>query len=103
MKKSFNEKCYEVLSKVPLGKVTTYKKIAKELKSNGYRAVGNAMNKNENSFLSSSYNNVPCHRVICSDGKVGGFAYGQMKKIEILKKEGIEIIDGKVDLTKFGF
>lgn len=98
-KKSFNEKCYEILRKVPKGKVVTYKQIAQKLKSKGYRAVGNAMNKNENSFLSGG--KVPCHRVICSDGKIGGFAFGTKKKTEMLKKEGVEVVNRKIDLKKY--
>jgi methylated-DNA-[protein]-cysteine S-methyltransferase len=98
--KSFNEKCYEVLKKVPRGKVTTYKEIAKALKSKAYRAVGNAMNKNPEGFCSGG--KVPCHRVVNSDGEIGGFAHGSKKKIEILRKEGVEVINGKVDLNKFG-
>ena len=44
--KSFNERCYQVLKKVPKGKVTTYKAIAKALKTKAYRQVGRAMNQN---------------------------------------------------------
>ncbi len=97
MSGNFNEKCYEVLRKVPKGKVVTYKEIAKALKSKGYRAVGNAMNKNPYAPK------VPCHRVVCSDGKLGGFAFGVEKKKEMLKKEGVEIVNGKVDLDKYLF
>ena len=60
------------------------------------RAVGNAMNKNKN-------REVPCHRVVRSDGSIGGFAFGSEKKTEMLKKEGVEIVGGKMDLDKFGF
>ncbi len=79
IKKSFSEKCYELLKKVPKGKITTYKEIARALKTKAYRAVGNAMNKNPYSPK------VPCHRVVKSDGKVGGFALGKRKKILMLK------------------
>jgi len=94
---NFNERCYRVLQKVPKGSVTTYKEIAHALKSKAYRAVGNAMNKNPHAPL------VPCHRVIRNDGFVGGFASGTAKKTEMLRKEGIEIIDGKIDLDKYLF
>ena len=50
-----------------------------------YRAVGNAMNKNPYAPQ------VPCHRVVCSDGSLGGFASGLKRKIEILKSEGVEV------------
>ena len=91
---NFNDKCYSVLKKVPKGKVTTYKEIAMALKSKGYRAVGNAMNKNPYAPK------VPCHRVVKSSGEVGGFAHGTKKKISMLKNEGVNIVNGKVDLDK---
>lgn len=90
MEKSFNERCYEILKKVPKGKLTTYGDIAKKLNCKAYRAVGNAMNKNPYAPK------VPCHRVVCSNGKVGGFAFGKDKKINILKSEGIEVKNEKV-------
>jgi len=94
---NFNERCYAVLKRVPKGKVITYKSIAKKLKSKGYRAVGKAMNKNPYSPK------VPCHRVVNSDGRLGGYAGGINKKIKILEKEGVEIKNGKVDLKKYGY
>ena len=99
--KSFNERCYEILRKVPKGKVTTYKEIARKLKTKAYRAVGNAMNKNPIPGIRKSQ--VPCHRVIGSNGKLIGFVHGLKKKAEMLRKEGIEIKNGKIDLKKYGF
>ena len=81
--------------RVPKGKIITYGEIAKQLKSKAYRAVGNAMNKNPYAPK------VPCHRVVKSNGEVGGFAHGTKKKIEMLRKEGIEIKDNKIDLKKY--
>ena len=95
MKKSFNEHCYRILKKVPKGRVTTYRDIARALNTKAYRAVGNAMNKNPYAP------GVPCHRVVNSDGKIGGFASGTRKKIQMLKKEGIEIKRGRIDLKKY--
>ena len=92
---NFNELCYRVLREVPKGKVTTYKEIARALHSKAYRAVGNAMNKNPYAP------GVPCHRVINSDGSIGGFASGTKKKIEMLKKEGVEVKKGKINLKKY--
>ena len=91
---SFNEKCYALLRKVPKGKVTTYKEIAEALNTKAYRAVGNAMNKNQSP-------NVLCHRVIKTNGKVGGFAQGTDKKIQMLLEEGIEVKNRAVDLKRF--
>jgi len=93
----FYEKIYAKLRKVPKGKVTTYKALAHAVGSKAYRAVGTAMNKNPYAPKT------PCHRVINSDGRVGKFATGTKKKIEMLKKEGVEIKNGKIDLKKFEF
>jgi len=95
---SFSEKCYAVLRKVPRGKVTTYGEIARAVGVlGGARAVGNAMNKNPYAP------EVPCHRVICSDGKIGGFATGSAKKVKMLEKENVEVRNWKVDLEKHKF
>lgn len=93
----FNEKAWKIVSKVPRGKVTTYKAVAEKLGSKAYRAVGNAMNKNPYAPK------VPCHRVVKSNGEVGGFASGTKKKIQMLKKEGIEIKNNKINLNKYSF
>ena len=90
MKKSFNERCYDKLRKVPAGKITTYKDLAHALGTRAYRAVGNAMNKNP--YMPE----VPCHRVVKSDGSIGGYAGGEKAKIEMLEGEGIEIEKDKV-------
>ncbi|MFX0068679.1 MAG: MGMT family protein [Promethearchaeota archaeon] len=93
----FQRKVYKVTSKIPEGSVTTYATIARILgNSSMARAVGNALNKNP--FPSKE---VPCHRVIRSNGQVGGFASGTKNKIIMLEKEGIEVINGRVDLRRF--
>jgi len=95
----FEQKVYDLCRLVPKGKVTTYREISNALRGRGqiYRAVGNALNKNP--FAPQ----VPCHRVINSNGFVGGFVYGTKSKIALLKKEGIEIKNKKIDLKKFLF
>ncbi len=90
MKKSFSEKCYRVLRKVPKGRVTTYGAIAKTLGTKAYCAVGSSMNKNP--YVPK----VPCHRVVNSDGKIGGFASGVKDKIKILRREGVGVKNGRV-------
>lgn len=81
--KTFKEKVLKIVSKIPKGKTLSYKKVA-ELAGNpkAYRAVGNILHKNYNP-------RIPCHRVICSNGKIGGYNRGIKNKIEILKKEGL--------------
>lgn len=97
---TFAEKVYEELKKVPKGKVTTYKLLAEKLGTEAYRAVGTALKNNPYAPA------VPCHRVVKSDGRVGGFM-GKVngvevnKKIALLRDEGVEIFDGKVDLEKY--
>lgn len=86
----FQEKVWELLRKIPKGKVTTYRLIAKKLNTRAYRAVGNACHNNPFFPVAA------CHRVVCSDGFVGGFDSGTKKKIKLLQKEGIKIEDGKV-------
>ncbi len=94
---SFAEEVYSILRKVPRGKVCTYQEIAKAIgKPNSWRAVGNALNKNPYAP------EVPCHRVVRSNGELGGFAYGQSEKIKRLREEGVLPEKGKVDLEKFG-
>ncbi len=89
MTTEFQKKVYEIVKKVPRGKVTTYKAIALKLNSSP-RAVGQALKVNPYSF--ANHGNVPCHRVIMSNGKIGGFGGNNQrsikKKIELLNKEG---------------
>lgn len=92
----FQEKVWQLIKKVPKGKVTTYREIALVLSTKAYRAVGTACNKNP-------YKHVPCHRVVNSNGNIGGFARGKKEKIKLLEKEGIKIINEKIDLKKYLF
>ena len=87
---NFNQQCYEILSKIPKGNVVTYKQIAHILNTKAYCAVGNAMANNPNLII------VPCHRVIKSDGHIGGYALGVKRKISLLKNEGIVIKKGEI-------
>ena len=81
--KSFSEKVYNVVRKIPKGKTLTYKEVAGRAGNiKAYRAVGNILNKNYDS-------KIPCHRVIRSDGKLGGYNRGQKKKRKILNKESV--------------
>ena len=79
---NFQIKVWEALLKIPIGKAVTYEDIARHIGlPKAARAVGNAVGKNPIPFL------IPCHRVICSNGKIGGFAFGTKNKIKILQKE----------------
>jgi len=90
----FQKRVYALLKRVPRGKVTTYGVIAKKLKSSP-RAVGQALRVNP--FAP----NVPCHRVVKSDGSSGGFrgktsGRAIKEKIALLRKEGVEVNENKI-------
>ncbi|MDO8481741.1 MAG: MGMT family protein [bacterium] len=82
---SFREKVLAVVSKIPKGKTMTYKEVARRTRRpKASRAVGN--------ILSANYDSkVPCHRVVRSDGKAGGYNRGRKTKMKLLKKEGVII------------
>ena len=85
------EKVYKKLLEVPPGKVTTYGELAKAVGlKNGQRVIGKIMNKNPYPVI------VPCHRVVKSDGNVGGYAWGEKIKTNMLTKEGIKIKNRKI-------
>ncbi|KKQ22597.1 MAG: 6-O-methylguanine-DNA methyltransferase-like protein [Candidatus Moranbacteria bacterium GW2011_GWF2_37_11] len=78
---TFRSKVFDVVREIPKGKTLTYKQVAEKVGSpKAYRAVGNILNKNFDP-------EIPCHRVIRSDGKIGGYNRVEDKKREILEKE----------------
>jgi len=80
---AFKDKVYYSVSRISKGQIMTYQKVAHKIgHPNAFRAVGNALNKNRNP-------QVPCHRVIRSDGKIGGYSLGSKLKRELLIKEGV--------------
>ena len=91
---TFNQKVWALTSRIPKGKVSTYAEVARAMKTRGYRAVGNALNRNPYAP------GVPCHRVVGSDGSLTGFAHGVDKKRNMLRREGVRFRGQKVDLTQ---
>lgn len=93
------KRIYEAVKKIPKGHVATYGQIA-EMAGNPRmsRAVGNALHKNPDPL------HIPCFRVVNSKGELAGaFAFGGGKaQEELLRADGIEVVDGKVDLKKYG-
>ncbi|MEN9912815.1 MAG: hypothetical protein RLY66_223 [Candidatus Parcubacteria bacterium] len=78
---TFKEKVFSVVRKIPKGKVLTYKEVAQKAGNpRAARAVGNILNTNYDP-------KIPCHRVIRSDGKTGGYNRGAANKVKILKRE----------------
>jgi O-6-methylguanine DNA methyltransferase len=92
------KRIYEVVKKIPKGKVATYGQVA-ELAGDKRmaRAVGNALHKN------SDPDNIPCFRVVNAKGELAGeFAFGGAgEQAKLLEADGIEVTDGRVDLEKY--
>lgn len=80
----FARRVYDIVAKIPRGKTMTYAEVAAAIGNpRAVRAVGNALNRNP--FAPR----VPCHRVVRSDGTIGGFASGSHKKAQLLRQEGV--------------
>jgi methylated-DNA-[protein]-cysteine S-methyltransferase len=96
----FSQRVYDVVRCVPRGSVSTYQEIARRLGMRSARAVGQALKRNP--FAPQ----VPCHRVVKSNGQISGF-FGSMEerrvseKISLLRDEGVDVVDGCIDLTRF--
>jgi len=90
------QKVFREVCKIPKGKTKTYKEIARAIKTSP-RAVARILSKNLEPIK------IPCHRVIRSDGKIGGYTFkGKRKdkmKINLLKKEGVRIKRAEVILN----
>ena len=79
---SFRDKVHDVVKEIRKGEVLTYKEVAERAGSpRAFRAVGNILNKNYDK-------SIPCHRVVRSDGKSGGYNRGEKQKIAKLRREG---------------
>lgn len=79
----FQKKVLEVVKTIPYGETRAYKWVAERIGSpEAARAVGQALKRNPYPVI------IPCHRVICSDGRLGGYSKGVQKKKKLLKQEG---------------
>jgi len=78
---TFKEKVLKIVSQIPAGRVLTYQQVASKAgRPKAYRAVGNILSRNYNPHI-------PCHRVIRSDGKLGGYNRGVRRKKQLLRIE----------------
>ena len=96
--KSFYDKVYNVVMKIPRGKVATYGQVAAAAGSGGAaRAVGNALHKNP------AFGIIPCHRVVYAKGELAeAFVFGGVNvQKDLLGEEGVEVIGNRVDLKKY--
>ncbi len=97
MDKNFFQRVYDIVERIPIGKVATYKLIADILDTRDARRVGHALHANPDD------SGTPCHRVVFSDGRLApGYAFGgpneQRRRLEL---EGITFDAVKVNLTKY--
>lgn len=80
----FRDKVFNIVKGIPKGEVLSYREVARRAGSpRAYRAVGNVLNNNPD------LKHIPCHRVIKSDGQIGGYRYGSKRKKALLEKEGV--------------
>lgn len=92
-----NQSVYSLVSNIPPGKVATYGQLASSIGiPRASRGIGKILNKNPRPII------VPCHRVVCSDGHIGGYMYGKEQKISLLLNEGIPIVNDLIkDFEKY--
>ena len=95
-----SRKIYEAVKRIPKGQVATYGQVAAMVgEPKMARAVGKALHRNPDP------EHIPCFRVVNAKGELSGsFAFGGMGEQErLLREEGIEVVNGKVDLEKYGW
>ena len=78
---NFQRKVWQVLLTIPYGQTENYGEIAKIVDCRSAQAVGQAISRNPIALI------IPCHRVICADGSIGGYAYGIERKKQLLQME----------------
>lgn len=82
----FQQQAWKALCRIPYGQVKTYKQVAQQLKlDHSARAIGQAVARNPLPII------VPCHRVVASDGSLGGFSSGLEWKRRLLSLEGVNL------------
>jgi O-6-methylguanine DNA methyltransferase len=84
----FSQKVIKIVKKIPRGKTLTYRVVAEKAGNpKAYRAVGNILNTYYRWCIKNSSITIPCHRVVRSDGKLGGYVLGEKKKRELINNE----------------
>jgi methylated-DNA-[protein]-cysteine S-methyltransferase len=87
-KTTFKDKVVGIVSGIKRGETITYKEVAKRAGNpQAARAVGNILNKHFKDCIKSGRKTTPCHRVVRTDGKIGGYARGEKEKIRLLEIE----------------
>ena len=89
IKDNIDKRVHSLLKKIPSGKVTSYKEISRIVGIHP-RTVGLVLKRNKNP-------NILCYRVIKDNGEIGGYNRGKEEKMRKLTKDGIKILNGKID------
>jgi AraC family transcriptional regulator, regulatory protein of adaptative response / methylated-DNA-[protein]-cysteine methyltransferase len=85
---AFQWRVWQALTRIPAGETRSYSEVAAELGSpKAARAIGNACGNNRLALI------VPCHRVVCEDGSLGGWRWGVERKRELLAREHGQLVD----------
>ncbi len=87
---NLNDAVLLLVSRIPRGKIATYRQLARALNTKAYRAVGRALHNNKTPIV------IPCHRIVKSDGALGGYNGGAEMKIRLLASEGIKVENGRI-------
>jgi len=94
----FQARVLKLVAMVPKGKVITYKELARAVgRPRAYRAVANALARNPQPLK------IPCHRVVKSNGEIGGYKLGPKQKARLLLEEGVRVEGTKIDIGKYLF
>ncbi|MFT4310252.1 MAG: MGMT family protein [Candidatus Woesearchaeota archaeon] len=89
------QRCFAYIAQIPRGRVITYKHLAHLVGTKAYRYVGWLCKQN------TDYTNIPCHRVVCSTGHIGGYNRGISFKKTLLEQEGIVVHNNKISLPTY--
>lgn len=91
------ERIYEVVKRIPKGKVSTYGAVASIVGIRNPRVVGYALHSNPEPYI------IPCHRIVNRKGELAkAFVFGGIQVQEqLLREEGVEVVDGVVNMDKY--
>lgn len=95
--KAIQLKVYSIVCQIPVGKVTTYGKVAELARIKSARLVGKVLHQNPNP------KKIPCHRVVNAKGKLAkNYAFGGLKaQAQKLKAEGVQVANNRVSFAKY--
>ncbi len=85
LKSKIKCRVFQLVKRIPKGKITTYKEIGQKIGIKSYHVIGQILKENKD------LEKIPCYKVVMSDGSIGGYSLGKLEKIKRLKLDGIKI------------